>query len=185
MGNLVLSARLQKLVGENFLIFCREVLREICRPTIVKTKAQKLCEKIRSIIVKIIVPRQKIIRATLISWHSIRGLFRFRRWKSPHGLYHPSKELWLEDVEVWTCQQHCQGGHRATRCHHIAGVPLVHSGPPLIAEWPRNRTGSGTEKVPQRTCVRQISPNFRVNFPLRFASKPLFYWVVLVPRNGS
>ena len=37
---------------------------------------------------------------------------------------------------------------------------------------------SGTEKVPQRTFATKISPNFRVNFLVRFASKPLFYWVM-------
>ena len=42
---------------------------------------------------------------------------------------------------------------------------------------------SGTEKVPQRTFATKISPNFRVNFLVRFASKPLFYWVV--PSNCS
>ena len=42
---------------------------------------------------------------------------------------------------------------------------------------------SGTEKVPQRTCVTKILPNFRLNFLVRFASKPLFYWVV--PSNRS
>ena len=31
---------------------------------------------------------------------------------------------------------------------------------------------SGTEKVPHRTCATKILPNFRVNFLLRFASKP-------------
>ena len=36
----------------------------------------------------------------------------------------------------------------------------------------------GTEKVPQRTCVTKILPNVRVNFLARFASKPLFYWVM-------
>ena len=34
----------------------------------------------------------------------------------------------------------------------------------------------GTEKVPQRNCVTKILPNVRVNFLVRFASKPLFYW---------
>ena len=33
---------------------------------------------------------------------------------------------------------------------------------------------SGTEKVPQGTCVTEILPNFRVNFLVPFASKPLF-----------
>ena len=42
---------------------------------------------------------------------------------------------------------------------------------------------SGTEKVPQRTFATKISPNFRVNFLVRSASKPLFYWVV--PSNCS
>ena len=37
---------------------------------------------------------------------------------------------------------------------------------------------SGTEKVPQRTCATKILPNFRVNFLARFASQPLFYWVM-------
>ena len=32
---------------------------------------------------------------------------------------------------------------------------------------------SGTEKVPQRTFATKISPNFRVNFLARFASKTL------------
>ena len=38
---------------------------------------------------------------------------------------------------------------------------------------------SGTEKVPQRTFATKILLNFRVNFLVRFASEPLFYWVVL------
>ena len=38
-------------------------------------------------------------------------------------------------------------------------------------------------KVPQRTFVTKISPNVRVNFLARFASKPLFCWVV--PSNCS
>ena len=42
---------------------------------------------------------------------------------------------------------------------------------------------SGTEKVPQRTFATKTSPNFRVNFLVQFASKPLFYWVV--PSNCS
>ena len=36
----------------------------------------------------------------------------------------------------------------------------------------------GTEKVPPRNCVRKILPNGRVNFLVRFASRPLFYWVL-------
>ena len=36
----------------------------------------------------------------------------------------------------------------------------------------------GTEKVPQRNCVTKNLPNVRVNFLVRFASKPLFYWVM-------
>ena len=42
---------------------------------------------------------------------------------------------------------------------------------------------SGTEKVPQRTFATKSSPIFRVNFLVRFASKPLFYWIV--PSNCS
>ena len=42
---------------------------------------------------------------------------------------------------------------------------------------------SGKEKVPQRTCATKILPNFWLNFLVRFASKPLFYWVV--PSNCS
>ena len=38
-----------------------------------------------------------------------------------------------------------------------------------LSEKPRK---SGTEKVPQRTFAAKISPNFRVNFLVRFASKP-------------
>ena len=44
-------------------------------------------------------------------------------------------------------------------------------------------TTSGTEKVPQRTFATKISPNFRVNLLVRFASTPLFYWEV--PSNCS
>ena len=36
----------------------------------------------------------------------------------------------------------------------------------------------GTEKVPQRKCVTKILPNVRVNFLVRFASKPLFDWIM-------
>ena len=36
----------------------------------------------------------------------------------------------------------------------------------------------GTEKVPQRNCVTKIGPNVRVNFLVRFASKPLSYWAM-------
>ena len=36
----------------------------------------------------------------------------------------------------------------------------------------------GTEKVPQRNCMTKILPNIRVNFLVRFASKPFFYWVM-------
>ena len=36
----------------------------------------------------------------------------------------------------------------------------------------------GTEKVPQRNFVTKILPNVRVNFLVRFASKPLFYWIM-------
>ena len=44
-----------------------------------------------------------------------------------------------------------------------------------------------TEKVPQRTFATKISPNFRVNFLVRFASKPMFYWVngPVTPSNRS
>ena len=41
----------------------------------------------------------------------------------------------------------------------------------------------GTKTVQQRTFATKILPNFRVNFLARFASKPLFYWVV--PSNCS
>ena len=37
----------------------------------------------------------------------------------------------------------------------------------------RNRKGT-----PQRTCATKILPNFRVNFLVRFASKPLLYWAM-------
>ena len=43
-------------------------------------------------------------------------------------------------------------------------------GPPHLP-----RPESGTEKVLQRTCVTKILPKIRVNFLVRFASKPLFY----------
>ena len=36
----------------------------------------------------------------------------------------------------------------------------------------------GAEKVPQKNCVTKILPNVRVNFLVRFASKPLFYWIL-------
>ena len=36
----------------------------------------------------------------------------------------------------------------------------------------------GTEKVSQRNCVTKSLPNVRVNFLVRFASKPLLYWVM-------
>ena len=36
--------------------------------------------------------------------------------------------------------------------------------------------------VPQRACVTKFLPNFRVNFLLRFASKPLSNWAV--PSNS-
>ena len=36
----------------------------------------------------------------------------------------------------------------------------------------------GRKKVPQRACATKMLPNFRVNFLVRFASKPLFYWVL-------
>ena len=36
----------------------------------------------------------------------------------------------------------------------------------------------GTDKVPKRNCVTKILPHARVNFPVRFASKPLFYGVM-------
>ena len=36
----------------------------------------------------------------------------------------------------------------------------------------------GTEKVPQRNFVTKMLPNGRVNFLVRFASKPLFYWIM-------
>ena len=36
----------------------------------------------------------------------------------------------------------------------------------------------GQKKVPQRNCVTKILPNVRVNFLVRFASKPLFCWVM-------
>ena len=35
-----------------------------------------------------------------------------------------------------------------------------------------------TGKVPQRNCVTKILPNVRVNFLVRFASNPLFYWIM-------
>ena len=35
-----------------------------------------------------------------------------------------------------------------------------------------------TDKVPQRSSGTKSLPNVRVNFLVRFASKPLFYWVV-------
>ena len=44
--------------------------------------------------------------------------------------------------------------------------------------WHDTAWYSGTEKVPRRTFATKISPNFRVNFLVRFASTPLFYWVV-------
>ena len=47
----------------------------------------------------------------------------------------------------------------------------------------RPRYDSGTEKVPQSTCATKTLPNFRMNSLVRFASKPLFYW--LVPSNCS
>ena len=39
-------------------------------------------------------------------------------------------------------------------------------------------THVGDRKGTQRTFATKISLNFRVNFLARFASKPLFYWVV-------
>ena len=44
-------------------------------------------------------------------------------------------------------------------------------------KWARNHS-LGTEQVPQRTFATKILTNFRVNFLVRFASKPLFYWVM-------
>ena len=42
-----------------------------------------------------------------------------------------------------------------------------------IKQLLHGENGSGTEKVPQRTFATKISPNFRVNFLMQFASKPL------------
>ena len=36
------------------------------------------------------------------------------------------------------------------------------------------KKNSGREKVPKRTCATKTLPNFRVNFLVRFASKPCF-----------
>ena len=47
------------------------------------------------------------------------------------------------------------------------------------SRWPF----SGTEEVPQRTCATKILLSSWVNFLVRFASKPFFYWVV--PLNCS
>ena len=46
------------------------------------------------------------------------------------------------------------------------------------APWPSSCFRLGTEKVPQRNFVTKILPNVRVNFLVRIASKPLFYWVM-------
>ena len=63
----------------------------------------------------------------------------------------------------------------------------VHRKPPLHPGFCRNTLCFHTyvseskirdRKVPQRNCVTKILPNVRVNFLARFASKPLFYWVV-------
>ena len=50
----------------------------------------------------------------------------------------------------------------------------------VFITWPDlfRPTESGTEKVPQRLYATKILPNFWVNFLVRFASKPLFCWVV-------
>ena len=65
-------------------------------------------------------------------------------------------------------------GHCQEYLHHNAYTFVP-------AEYSQQK--SQTEKVPQRTFATKISPNFRVNFLVRFASKPLFYWVV--PSNCS
>ena len=37
---------------------------------------------------------------------------------------------------------------------------------------------SGPDKVPQRHFMTKSLPNFRLSFLVRFASKPLFHWVI-------
>ena len=43
---------------------------------------------------------------------------------------------------------------------------------------PKQKTFFGDRKGTPRTFATKILPNFRVNFLVRFASKPLFYWVM-------
>ena len=47
-----------------------------------------------------------------------------------------------------------------------------------MIHFPQPESNLGTEKVPQRNCVTKILPNFGVNFLVRFASQPSFYWVM-------
>ena len=44
----------------------------------------------------------------------------------------------------------------------------------IVSLGPTSELYQGQKKGPQRTFATKISPNFRVNFLARFASKPLF-----------
>ena len=61
---------------------------------------------------------------------------------------------------------------------HTVRLRAAHWGHKLLSlsQVPNVGLILGTEEVPQRNYVTKILPNFRVNFLVRFASKPLFYW---------
>ena len=74
----------------------------------------------------------------------------------------------------WLWERKCQMPSAAVQLEQPSPIRWI-----CPARYP-----SGTGKVPQRIlCDKEIWPNFRVNFPVRFALKPLFYWVV--PSNYS
>ena len=82
----------------------------------------------------------------------------------------------MTPVNGQTCRNFSQDGANAwqnqiaSRKHYIAHGPKANSGVETII--------SGTDKVPQRNYVTKILLNVRVNFLVRFASNPLYYWVM-------
>ena len=111
------------------------------------------------------IPNKKERKDKVTSCHGLLSCFNLRDISG-------SKKLSVRWPTLATQLQICPERQKLT--NQLSEVPRR----PLVRLF-----GSGTEKVPQRTSATKILPNFRVNFLARFASKPLFYWVV--PSNCS